>query len=118
MLPKFTTKEEKEKYFTEKDDCGYKYEIDLLYAKIRITDVPFKYRTSGAYIYAYRAIRDTQGNVPFNARVEKKVIEEMLLRDIIKNRKKRPDMAESLESIYFGYYLTHAAERGMEPGVN
>lgn len=75
-------------YYTEViDEAGNSHaDIDILNGKLKVYEIPFKYRSLKAYIYAHRFLRYCQSVNQMDI-IENKLFENQLLRDILKLRK-------------------------------
>lgn len=115
-LTKMTREEEVDYFITKIDDCETKAYDDVLCGKKRIYDIPFKYRDRRMYVYACRNIRGM--NIEWEGALEKKLLENCLLGDIIKRNEKNADIndgnsdllynvsAEDLKDIYLSYFVS------------
>ncbi|CBK80855.1 hypothetical protein CC1_21520 [Coprococcus catus GD/7] len=115
-LTKMTREEEVDYFITKIDDCDTKAYDDVLRGKKRIYDIPFKYRDRRMYVYACRNIRGM--NIEWEGALEKKLLENCLLGDIIKRNEKYADIndgnsdllynvsAEDLKDIYLSYFVS------------
>ena len=115
-LTKMTREEEVDYFITKIDDCETKAYDDVLRGKKRIYDIPFKYRDRRMYVYACRNIRGM--NIEWEGALEKKLLENCLLGDIIKRNEKYADIndgnsdllynvsAEDLKDIYLSYFVS------------
>lgn len=95
--------DEEDKSYYQLDSMGNApYLNDLLDGKIKIYDIPQKHRTDMAFIYAIRWARDFCERQ--DAYTEKKIIEHLLLSDIIQAAQSKDPRYSELHFLYEGYY--------------
>lgn len=96
--------EKPESYYQQRAEAPYdsQCEEDLLDGKIKIYEVPILYRDTSAYCYACRAVRVLNKE---ESEVEKKLIENQLLADIMECRKNKWDREKVLRKFYYDYFI-------------
>lgn len=91
-----------ENYYKQEPYGDAPYLNDLLRGKLRIYDVPLEYRSRIAYVYAMRWARDACSKE--YAYMEKKLIEHILLNDIIETYKRGDPRYRELYWLHGSYY--------------
>ena len=87
-------------YYTKViDEAGNSHaDIDILNGKLKVYQIPFKYRSLKTYIYAHRFLRYCQSVNQMDI-IENKLFENQLLSDILKLRKMQ-SRKEKAKNIY------------------
>ena len=87
-------------YYTKViDEAGNSHaDIDILNGKLKVYQIPFKYRRLQTYIYAHRFLRYCQSVNQMDI-IENKLFENQLLSDILKLRKMQ-SRKEKAKNIY------------------
>ena len=86
-------------YYTETiDEAGNSHaDVDILNGKLKVYEIPFKYRSLKTYIYAHRFLRYQSVNQ--RDVIENKLFEKQLLNDILRLRKMQ-SRKEEAKNIY------------------
>lgn len=86
-------------YYTEViDEAGNSHaDVDILNGKLKVYEIPFKYRSLKTYIYAHRFLRYQSANQ--RDVIEHKLFEHQLLSDILRLRKMQNGKEET-KNIY------------------
>lgn len=86
-------------YYTEViDEAGNSHaDVDILNGKLKVYEIPFKYRNLKTYIYAHRFLRYQSANQ--RDVIEHKLFEHQLLSDILRLRKMQNGKEET-KNIY------------------
>lgn len=113
MLPEMTD-ERRNEYFTYSlvNAKEPNYMMDILDGKIHIWDVLFEYRFDQTYIYACRSARISTSRKAYfpddivaRCLSEQKLIENMLLSDIMEcDRRRMTEREEDLRKVYYDYF--------------
>lgn len=91
-----------EDYYKWKGDIEAPYLIDLLYGRLRIYQVPPEHRGHTAYIMAIRWARGADGNE--SDFTEKKLIEHLLLSDIMETYRAGDPRYNEIYALYDSYF--------------
>lgn len=96
--------EQERKYYEEipKNDFEAPYLEDILDGKLKIFEVPPKYRTGSAFVYAIRQARDPKE--PWHLNMEMKLIEHVLLSDIVETCRDGDPRCTDIYGLYQSYF--------------